>query len=175
MRAGDVIIGTQCLTKSHGDRFLSDVKVRQARHQRACVQLIYIFFEQADGHHLPVHAQPFVQARASACSCWVRDRCHFATPDIRASTSKTTAKSCFANPIPRAAVRNSFETAVVGSGTSSARPISSASSMSFCIMFTSNQASAGILRTNGPRYLIIGDATALLVSTSTATSRAMPL
>src|ERR1700678_2800730 len=175
MRTGDVIIGAQCFANSHGDRFLSDVKVRQARHQRARVQFIHIFFEQADGRHLPVHAQPFFDPCARACSGGVRNRCHFATPDIRASTSKTTAKSCFANPMPRAAVRNSLETAVVGSGTSRARPISRASIMSFCIMFTSNHASAGMLNTNGPRYLIMGDATALWVSTSTATSRAMPL
>src|SRR5580658_6701887 len=175
MRAGHVVVRAKRFANTDGNRFFADVKMRQARHQRACVQFIYVFFKQTDGHHLTVHAQPFFDACANACSCEVGNRCHCATPDIRASTSKTTAKSCFASPIPRAAERNSFETAVVGSGTSSARPISRASSISFCIMFTSNHASAGMLRTNGPRYLIIGDATALLVSTSTATLRAMPL
>ena len=63
----------------------------------------------------------------------------------------------------------------MSAGTSSARPMSSASIMSFCIMFTSNHASSGIVSTNGPRYLIIGDATALFVKTSTATSRLIPL
>src|SRR5580658_10089427 len=175
MRAGYVVVRAKRFANAHGNGFFADVKMRQAWHQRACVQFIHIFFKQTDGHHLTVHAQPFFDARANACSCGVRNRCHFATPDIRASTSKTTAKSCFANPIPRAAVRYSFETAVVGSGTSSARPMSSASIMSFCIMFTSNQASAGMVSTNGPRYLIIGEAIALLVSTSTAMLRAMPL
>jgi len=47
--------------------------------------------------------------------------------------------------------------------------------MSFCIMFTLNHASSGNFRTNGPRYLIIGEAIALFTSTSTATSREMPL
>ena len=65
--------------------------------------------------------------------------------------------------------------AVVGIGTSRARPSSSASSMSFCIMLTLNHASAGSFRTNGPRYFTIGDAMALFVRTSTATSREMPL
>jgi len=66
-------------------------------------------------------------------------------------------------------------TAVVGSGTSSCRPTSRARSMSFCIMFTLNQASSGIFRMNGPRYLIIGEAITLLNKTSAATSRLIPL
>ena len=64
--------------------------------------------------------------------------------------------------------------AVVGSGTSSSRPSSSASSMSFCIMLQSNQASSGISSTNGPRYFTIGEAITLFVSTSTASSRDDP-
>jgi hypothetical protein len=65
-----------------------------------------------------------------------------------------------------AAVKNSFEIAVVGIGTSTWRPSSSASSMSFCIMLTLNHASGGNCSTNGPRYLIIGEATVLLIRTS---------
>src|SRR5688572_30740386 len=100
---------------------------------------------------------------------------HDWTPDIWARTLKSTAKSSFARPMPRAAVRNSLVTAVVGRGTSSRLPISSASIMSFCIMLTSNQTSSGILSTKGPRYCTIGEAMTLWVSTSTATSREMPL
>ena len=43
-------------------------------------------------------------------------RFHLLIPAIRASTSNITAKSCFTRPMPRAAVRNSFVTAVVGQG-----------------------------------------------------------
>src|SRR3989304_5452907 len=85
------------------------------------------------------------------------------------------AKSFFASPLPRAVVNISLVTAVVGRGTSSCLPNSRASSKSFCIMLTSNQASSGISRTNGPRYFTIGDAITLLSSTSTAVARAMPL
>ena len=176
MRAGDVVIGAQRFANSDRDRFFADVKVRQARHQRARVQFIYIFFKQTDRHHLAVHAQPLFHACASAWF-WLRSETVVISPlrTFVPALQKPPQNPASRVPFPRAAVRNSFETAVVGSGTSSARPISRASSMSFCIMFTSNHASAGMVRTNGPRYLIIGDATALLVSTSTATSRAMPL
>jgi hypothetical protein len=70
--------------------------------------------------------------------------------------------------MPRAAVSSSFDTAVVGIGTSSSRPASRASSMSFCIMSQSNQASSGWSSTNGPRYLIIGEAMTELSIASTA-------
>ena len=77
--------------------------------------------------------------------------------------------------MPRAAVSIWLVIAVVGSGTSSWRPISKASSISFCIMLTSNHASSGIFKTNGPRYLTMGDAITLFSRTSTAVSRGMPL
>ena len=46
--------------------------------------------------------------------------------------------------------------------------------MSFCIMLQSNHASSGWSRTNGPRYLIIGEAITEFSIASTATSRSMP-
>src|ERR1051325_4131352 len=67
-----------------------------------------------------------------------------AIPAKCASTSNITAKSCSAKPIARAAVRNSFATAVEGKGTFVTRPSSRANNKSFCIISTSNQASAGI-------------------------------
>src|SRR5580698_3239156 len=175
VRAGDEIIATQRLAYADRDRFFADVQMRQARHQRARIQFIYMFFEHADGHHLAIQSQEFVHALSCSFLGGVRSGRHFLTPDICARTSKTTAKSCLASPIPRAAVKNSFAVAVVGNGTSNARPMSSASIMSFCIMFTSNSGSSGMPSTKGPRYLIIGEAIALLVSTSTATSRLIPL
>jgi hypothetical protein len=56
MSAGHVVIMAQSFANPHGDRFFADVEVRQTRHQRARVQFIHIFFKQADGHHLAVHA-----------------------------------------------------------------------------------------------------------------------
>src|SRR5579862_2610085 len=108
--------------------------MRQPGHKSARVKLVHLLFKKADAHHLAIHPQQFLFADGS---------CHFGIPDMRASTSKTTAKSCFSQPMPRAAVRNSLVTAVVGSGTSSCRPNSIASNISFCIMLQSNQASSG--------------------------------
>ena len=77
--------------------------------------------------------------------------------------------------MPRAAVRNSLVTAVVGKGTSTRRPNSSASSISFCMVLTVCQAGSGSLVSMGERYITIGEATALLVITSIAAWRGMPL
>src|SRR4029079_3558890 len=96
-------------------------------------------------------------------------------PAIRANASNKIAKSFSAKPMARVVVSISLVIAVVGSGTSSWRPISNASNKSFCIMLTSKIASSGIFNTNGPRYFTIDEAITLLRSTSTAVSRAMPL
>ena len=57
MRAGDVIVRAQRLANAHGDGFLTDIKMSQAGHQRAGVQIVDLLFEQADHHHAPVHVQ----------------------------------------------------------------------------------------------------------------------
>src|SRR5882757_5985944 len=154
VRAGDVIRILQRLADSHGNRFLADVQVSQPRHQRAGIEFIHLLFEQPDAHHLPVQPDAKFRRHRIIRLHGIRNRLHAFTPDICANTSNTTAKSFSTRPMPRAAVKNSFVTAVVGIGTSSCRPSSSASSMSFCI---------------------IGDAITLCVRTSTATSRAIPL
>src|SRR5215471_14817913 len=64
--------------------------------------------------------------------------------------------------------------ATLGSGTPSALPISRARPRSFLHISTLNNASAGMPRTNGPRYLTIGEAMTDLSRTSTARSRAIP-
>src|SRR5439155_14654598 len=107
---------------------------------------------------------------------------HQAPPDLRlggrplrrASTSNTTAKSWFPSPSPRAALRSSWLSAVLGRGAPTARASSRASLRSFCIIPTSNHASSGMSRTNGPRYFSIGEATTLRSNASTARSRAIP-
>src|SRR6202142_190110 len=159
MCAGDVVGALEGFANTHRNRFLPYIKMCQTGHQRPRVEFIDLAFELADGCHLPVHAPPPIYSPRNPF--WRGGRCHLATPDIRASTSNTTAKSSFSQPMPLAAVRNSLLTAVVGRGTFNLRPISIASSMSFCIMLTSNQASSGCCRTKGPRYWIMGDATAL--------------
>src|SRR5215831_1033353 len=174
MGAGDVIARTQGFADADGHRFFADVEMCQTWHQCARVEIVDLFLKQADADHLPVHAQGFFDGNGVRGSSFDGSS-HFFTPAMLARTSKTTAKSCLAQPIPRAAVRNSLLTAVLGKGTSSWRPISRASSRSFCIMFTSNQASSGCWRTNGPRYWIMGEAMALCVRMSTAVSRLIPL
>src|SRR5262249_32924182 len=148
-----------------------DIKVGKARHQGPQIEVVDFGFKQPDGQHLPVHPDPQVDFLRSLRG--LRCAAHFETPPMRASTSNTTAKSSFSHPIPRAAVRNSLLNAVMGTGTFSFLASSMASSMSFCIMLTSNHASSGCSSTNGPRYWIMGEAMALCTMTSTATSRGM--
>src|SRR3984893_7204012 len=175
MCARDVVRLLQCLANPHGNGFLADVQVRQSRHQRTRIQFVHLLFEQTDAQHLPVQPDSQLSLRPCFCFCGIRDRLHDFTPDICAKTSNTTAKSFSASPMPRAAVKNSLVPAVVGIVTSSCSPSSSARRISFCIMFTLNQASSGCFRTNGPRYCTMGEAMTLCVRTSTATSRAIPL
>src|SRR5437016_4871746 len=175
VRAGDVVGLPQRFANPNRHRFFPDIQMRQSRHQRAHIELVHLVFKLADHHHAPIDARPVVRFDAFNHLALIRGNGHWETPAIFAKTSNTTAKSFSASPIPRAAVKNSFVTAVVGIGTSSCRPNSSASSMSFCIMLTLNQASFGIFSTNGPLYCTIGDPITLCVSTSTAVSRLMPL
>ena len=57
MRAGDVIIAPQRFADSDGDCFFADVKMRKARHHRARIQLIHLFFEEPNPLHVAIHAQ----------------------------------------------------------------------------------------------------------------------
>src|ERR1700722_15532894 len=167
MRAGDVVVDIQRFADADGDGFFAAVEMRQAGHERAGVEFVDLLLEMADPHHLAVGAQPLVfgggfSSRLLIGGCGG----HFLgppmvtgveTPDMAASTSNMQAKSYFVQPMPRAAVRISLLTAVVGKGTSSCRPRSMARTISFCIMLTSNQASSGCCRTKGPRYFTMGE------------------
>src|SRR6266576_3960420 len=175
VRAGDVVGLPQRFANPNRHRFFPDIQMRQSRHQRAHIELVHLVFKLADHHHAPIDARPVVRFDAFNHLALIRGNGHWETPAIFAKTANTTAKSLSATPIPRAAVKNSFVTAVVGMGTSNCRPSSRASSMSFCIMLTLNHASSGIFSTNGPRYSTIGDAITLCVSTSTAVSLLIPL
>ena len=57
MRAGDVVVAAERLADADGDGFLADVKVRQARHHRARVQIVHLLLEGADLGHLAVHVE----------------------------------------------------------------------------------------------------------------------
>src|SRR5215471_1980315 len=149
--------------------------MRQARHKRSGIEFIHLLLKEANHLHAAIHAEPLLEGEGSADFGLIRSLAHRCTPDMWARTSNTTAKSFSTSPMPRAAVKNSLVTAVEGMGTSNFRPSSKARSMSFCIMFTLNQASSGKFNTKGPRYLIMGEAIALLASTSTAISRGIPL
>ena len=126
MRAGDVVVAAQRLADADGDGFLADVEVREARHQRARVEIVDLLLEQANRIiMLPVHAQPASLPVLEPAGVRCGPLCssgHFLTPDIWASTSNITAKSFSTRPMARAAVRNSLAAAVVGSGTSSCAP-----------------------------------------------------
>src|SRR5579864_4562374 len=132
MRAGDVVVFVQRFANSHGHRFFANVQMRQSRHQRARIEFVDLLFKQPDHHHPPVHPQMLLRGCLGSAFGPVRGDAHTRAPDILAKTSNTTAKSFSARPIPRAAVRNSLATAVVGSGTSRCLPNSSANSISFC-------------------------------------------
>ena len=100
-------------------RLLADVEVREARHLRAAVQLVRLLLEEPDA------ASSAGTSRAQAPR---RPRCFAAVALMRAPPSRrrtsprarrrATAKSRSPMPMPFAAVRSSFVTAVVGSGTS---------------------------------------------------------
>src|SRR5258706_1707013 len=167
VRAGDVVVDAQGFADSNRDSFFAAIQVRESRHERTGVNLVHLLFEQADAHHLAGGVEPLFSFCRSGAACFGLGGCsrHFClrpvflppavtgvvTPDIAASTSNMQAKSYLVQPMPRAAVRISLLSPVVGSGTSSCRPRSIARTISFCIMLTSNHASSGCCRTNGPR------------------------
>src|ERR1700730_10572858 len=119
VRARDVVRGAERFTNSHGHRFFAHIQVSKTGHQGPRVKLIYLFFKKSNHDHSTVHADELVNLHDRSCLGLVCGDRHSLTPDIWARTSKTTAKSFSTRPIPRAAVRNSLLTAVVGMGTSS--------------------------------------------------------
>src|SRR5260370_32610971 len=136
MGARNVVVPAQRFANSHRHCFFSDIKVRQPRHQRSRIELIHLLFEFPDHNHPPVHPHPMLGFRFRFGFGLIRCHRHGFTPDICARTSNSTAKSFSTNPIPRAAVRNSFVIAVVGIATSRSPPTSPPSFMSFCVLFT---------------------------------------
>jgi hypothetical protein len=60
MSAGNVIVGSEGRADADRDGFFTDVEVGEAGHQRSSVQIVDLLFEEADGQHPPIHAEPFV-------------------------------------------------------------------------------------------------------------------
>src|ERR1700722_3194275 len=130
VRAGDVVVDSQRLADPHGNGFFAAIQMGEPRHESARINLIHLLFKQADARHLAVSAEPFFFFSRSFVAKIVlggSSRHIFLpplvtgvdTPDRAASTSNMQAKSYFVHPMPRAAVRISLLTAVLGRGTSS--------------------------------------------------------
>src|SRR5437588_1298862 len=151
MRRRDPVVAPKSRADADCDRLLTDVEMRQAGHLGAAVELVRLLLEEADQHHSPVHLEREIRLDVHRRRGPGHADTSVFTPDIAASTSNSTAKSFSPTPVPFAAVSSSFVTAVVGSGTSSSRPSSSARFRSFCIMRQSNHASSGCSSTKGPR------------------------
>ena len=100
VRAGDVVVVVQRFADADGNRLFTDVEVREARHQRAGVEIVDPLLEQANRHHLPIHREQFVLADLEAGERRVQlVGCrHAGTPDIWASTWKIAAKSLLGEP-----------------------------------------------------------------------------
>src|SRR5271163_787992 len=118
VRAGDVVLFLKRLANTDSDRLFTAVQMGETRHQCACIELIYLLLKHTDAHHLTVGMHPEILTERDYRP--VGHGSHWPTPvsmpDIFARTSKMTAKSSLAKFMARAAVRNSFVTAVVGSG-----------------------------------------------------------
>jgi hypothetical protein len=54
--AGDVIRLSQRFADTHGNGFFANVKMSEARHERACVEIVDFSFKNANRQHLPVHS-----------------------------------------------------------------------------------------------------------------------
>src|SRR5262249_27748337 len=152
VRAGDVVLARQRFADADGHGFLADIEMSEAGHQRARIEIVDALLEQANRHHLAMHPNEEIGAdvrcdRGAFCSYR-----HAVTPAIRARIVYRLAKSCSPRPCARADDSKSLTTEPLGSETFSSRPISSASVMSFCIMFVLNCAWSGIFRTSGPLY-----------------------
>jgi hypothetical protein len=58
VRTGNVIGLAQCFAHTHSDRFLTYVKMSQARHLGAEIELVDLFLEEPDFDHLAIEMQP---------------------------------------------------------------------------------------------------------------------
>src|ERR1044072_2295096 len=58
MSAGNVIGLAQCFAHTHSDRFLADVKMGEARHLGAEIELVDLLLEKPDFNHLAIKMQP---------------------------------------------------------------------------------------------------------------------
>src|SRR5919106_39389 len=126
--AGDDVLATKGATDADGHGLLPRVQVSEAGHLGRQVELVHSQLEVADARHALEEFHRLLRRELVGRNVGRRARvrrrffldvaAHRSIPAIRASTSNNAAKSRLSMPIARAAVRNSFATAVVGSGTS---------------------------------------------------------
>ena len=69
--AGDVIVLPQCFAHADGNRFFADIEMGESGHLGAEVELVDLFFEQADFQHLAVEVKPALVVKL-AQSCGLR-------------------------------------------------------------------------------------------------------
>ena len=64
VRAGYIVVAPQRFTNADGDRLLADIQMRKAGHLGAEIELIDLFLEATDLHHLPIEMNPaFIVSR----------------------------------------------------------------------------------------------------------------
>jgi hypothetical protein len=66
MSARNVIVAPKSLANSNCYRFFANVQMREARHERARVKLVYIFLKQPNPNHLSIHMQELFVADGSS-------------------------------------------------------------------------------------------------------------
>ena len=68
VRAGYIVVAPQRFTNAHGDRLLADIQMGKAGHFGAEIELIDLFLEATDLHHLPIEMNPaFIVSRGAFC------------------------------------------------------------------------------------------------------------
>src|SRR5678809_801140 len=65
---GDVIGLPQCFADTHSDRFLAYVKMCEARHLGAEIELVDLFLEEPNFDHLAIEMQPTLVTGGSGLS-----------------------------------------------------------------------------------------------------------
>jgi hypothetical protein len=70
VRAGDVVVAPQRFTHAHRDRLLADIQMGKTRHFGAEIELIDLFLEATDLHHLPIEMNPALIVNRRAF-CWL--------------------------------------------------------------------------------------------------------
>ena len=82
MSTRDVIVWLERFTDTNGNRFLTYIKVGEAGHERAGIEVINLLFEEPDHDHAPIHMKPLLGFNFRLSLRPIYSGCHFETPDI---------------------------------------------------------------------------------------------